>query len=102
VTTFLVAGVFATYLWRFIGALAASRIDPESPVFDWVRAVATALVAALVARLVFAPSGLLAESALAARLGAFAMGLVVFALTRKSVPWGVAAAAATMLVTSLF
>ena len=100
--TFIIAGVFATWLWRFIGALAASRIDPESPVFAWVRCVASALVAALVAHLIFAPSGLLAGSALWARLAAFAGGLIVFAISRRSVPWGVAAATAAMLVTTRF
>ncbi len=68
------AGVAATYVWRFLGVLFVARLDPHGAVLRWVRAVATALVAALVARMVLFPSGLLAETALAARLAGLAAG----------------------------
>ena len=40
----LVAGSAATYMWRFLGVVYASRLGPDSAVLDWVRAVATALI----------------------------------------------------------
>jgi hypothetical protein len=82
----LVAGFAVTYVWRFLGALAVTTLHPESAVLLWVRAVATALVAALVARLVTAPSGLLAETPALARYGGIVAGLVTFALVRRVEP----------------
>ena len=32
----VVAGGLATYLWRYLGALAAQRIDPDNIVLLWV------------------------------------------------------------------
>ena len=79
----LIAGFAVTYLWRFLGAVAVTSLHPESPVLLWVRAVATALVAALVARLISAPSGLLAEAPGLARYGGIAAGLIIFAGLRR-------------------
>ena len=82
----LIAGFAVTYVWRFLGALAVTTLHPESELLLWVRAVATALVAALVARLVTAPSGLLAEAPAVARYGGIAVGLATFALVRRVEP----------------
>ena len=79
----LIAGFAVTYVWRFLGALAVTTLHPESELLLWVRAVATALVAALVARLVTAPSGLLAEAPAVARFGGIAVGLLTFAVVRR-------------------
>jgi branched-subunit amino acid transport protein len=49
----IIAGGVATFIWRFAGIVASSHIDPDGPALRWVRAVATALVAALVARFVY-------------------------------------------------
>ena len=82
----LIVGFAVTYVWRFLGALAVTTLHPESEVLLWVRAVATALVAALVARLVSAPSGLLAEAPGVARYGGIIVGLVTFAVVRRVEP----------------
>src|SRR5262245_41954409 len=82
----LIAGFAVTYVWRFLGAVAVTSLDQESQVLLWVRAVATALVAALVARLVVTPSGLLAESPALARYGGIIVGLLTFAAVRRVEP----------------
>ena len=92
------SGVAVTYVWRLMGALLVSRIDPAGPVLIWVRAVATALVAALVARMVFLPSGLLAGSHLAARLAALGIGVALWRLAGRKVGAGVAAAVVGFLL----
>jgi hypothetical protein len=66
--------------WRWLGWIIGRRIDPEGDVFRWVRAVSTALVCALCARLVVFPAGALEGVPLAVRLGALAIGLGVFYL----------------------
>ena len=42
------AGFLATEIWRWLGLLVGSRLDVAGEVFQWVRAVATALVAGMV------------------------------------------------------
>ncbi|MBI1384423.1 MAG: AzlD domain-containing protein [Rhizobiales bacterium] len=74
----LIAGVLMTEPWRWAGALLARDIDVDSEIFRWVKAVSTALVAGLVARMVVFPSGALAEVALASRVGAFLVSVGVF------------------------
>lgn len=74
----LVAGFAVTYVWRMLGAVAVSHLNPEGEPLLWVRAVATALVAALVARIVLIPEGLLAGTLPASRFGALAIGIGVF------------------------
>jgi len=99
--TILLGGLAATYLWRWLGVLLVKRLDPQSPALLLVRAVATALVAALVARMVFFPSGLLAQTALAARLLALACGVAVWRFGGRSVERAVAATVAVFFLLQL-
>lgn len=99
VVKILVAGGLATYLWRYLGVLAAQRIDPENSALMWVRSVATALIAALVMRFVYAPSGLLAETLLASRTLALMTGMVAFFAAGRRLEAGVGAAALAMIGT---
>ncbi|HEV7246814.1 MAG TPA: AzlD domain-containing protein [Shinella sp.] len=75
-----VAGWLATDLWRWAGVLAGNRIDEKSEVLNWVKAVATALVAAVIAKLIFFPTGTLEASPLWLRLGSVVIGAVCFFL----------------------
>lgn len=90
------AGFAVTYVWRFLGVVAVKRIDPEGDVLLWVRAVATALVAALVMRISFAPAGVLAETTTPSRAAALAAGLGAYYLLGRRVEWGVAVTIATL------
>ena len=78
------AGFAATYLWRALAVVAVTRIDPESDLLLWVRAVSTALVAALVMRMIIAPSGVLATIAVEHRFAAVAIGIGAFYATSRS------------------
>ena len=88
-TLFLVAAV-PTGLWRVGGVLLARRISNQSEVFEWVRFVATALLAGVVAKLLANPSGVLAMAPLWGRMGAICISFVVFMLAKRSVLIGVA------------
>ncbi len=48
----LIAGSLPTHIWRYLGVLSAGRLSERSPLIGVVRAVASALVAAVIARLV--------------------------------------------------
>ena len=87
----LVAGTLATDIWRVIGVFAALRVDEGGEVFLFARAISTALVAALIARIVFFPPGALAEAPLVLRLGAFATGLAVYFAARRAMALGIVA-----------
>lgn len=84
-----VAGFIATDFWRWLGVLAGNRLNEESEVLNWVRAVATALVMAVTAKLIVFPTGTLADSPLWLRLAAAGIGFAVFVTTGKKVAVGV-------------
>lgn len=93
----VLVGFLPTEVWRSLAILAGRRVEEGSEVFRWVKAVATALLAAVVARLLFAPAGALAAVPLALRLAAVAGGVASFAVVRRSVFVGVAVGEAILI-----
>jgi Branched-chain amino acid transport protein (AzlD). len=91
-----VAGWLATDVWRWLGVLAGNRLDEDSEALHWVRAVATALVMAVTAKLIVFPTGTLADAPLWLRLGAAAIGFAAFLLSGQRV--GVAVVTSTLLL----
>lgn len=85
----LVAGVLATDVWRWLGVLAGNRLREDSEAMLWVRAVATALVAAVIARLVLNPTGTLAELPAWIRAGAALAGFAVYILSGQRIFFGI-------------
>lgn len=90
-------GVLAHEPWRWLGLAVGSQIDPNGALFRWVRAVSNALVAALVARLIFFPAGVLGTTSLGLRLTALAVGFAVFYLARQNLAVGVLAGCAVVV-----
>lgn len=96
----LIGGFAVTYVWRMLGALAAARVNPEGEIMLLVRAIATALIAALVARLVVQPEGLLATSLAVSRYLAILLGLG-FYFWRKRVELAVVTAITVFVAVEL-
>lgn len=94
----LLAGSLPTYFWRWLGVVLSGRIKEESEALVWVKAVATALVAGVIAQLVIEPSGALAETSVWVRLAAMAVGFAAFILARRMVLVGVGAGTLTLIV----
>lgn len=93
----VVAGWLATDIWRWLGVVAGNRIDERSETLTWVKAVATALVAAVIAKLILYPTGALETSPLWLRLGAVGAGVAAFFLGgRRRQVLGIAAAIVTL------
>lgn len=84
-----IAGWLATDFWRWLGVIAGNRLKEGSEVLNWVRAVATALVMAVTAKLIVFPTGVLEQSPLWLRIGAAVLGFVAFLLARQRVLVGV-------------
>jgi hypothetical protein len=74
----LVAGFAATDVWRFLGVYLGGRVKDDSEILVLVRAIATALVAAVIGNLIVYPSGALADTPLALRAGAAAVGFAAY------------------------
>ncbi|HTO31986.1 MAG TPA: AzlD domain-containing protein [Pararhizobium sp.] len=91
-----IAGWLATDLWRWLGVMARSRLREDSEVLNWVRAVATALVAAVIAKLILYPTGVLEHSPLWLRLGAVAAGAFAFFIGGRKPAIGIATAIAVL------
>ncbi|KPF44029.1 AzlD domain-containing protein [Rhizobium sp. AAP43] len=85
----LVAGWLATDIWRWLGVLAGNRLQEGSETLNWVRAVATALVMAVTAKLVVFPTGTLEASPLWLRLLAASIGFAAFLIAGQRVLVGV-------------
>ena len=58
----------ATFISRFSGALTSEKVKAKSKTFEWFNCVAYATLAALVARMIIFPAGVLADSSLAIRI----------------------------------
>jgi hypothetical protein len=74
----LLAGWLPTDMWRFIGVFIGGRVREDSQALVAVRAVATALVAGVIAQLILYPSGVLADSPVVLRIGAAAAGFLAY------------------------
>ena len=85
----VLVGFLPNEIWRVLGFAAARGLDESSEAVMWVRGVATAVLAAVIAKLtIFAP-GALADVPLFIRLAAVTCGLAAFFLIRRSVFAGV-------------
>lgn len=81
----------ATYLWRGLGVLLSGKVRADGEIFTWVGCVAYAMIAALIARMIFLPAGSLAATSLAERLAAITLALLAYYIGRKNLLLGILA-----------
>lgn len=93
----LIAGVLANGVWRLAGLALSSGVSEEGAIMAWVKAVSTALVAGLVARIVNFPTGALADISTPVRIGAFVIGICVFYAARRHIGLGILAGTASLI-----
>ncbi len=85
----IIAGWLATDIWRWMGVLAGGKLREDGELLIWVRSVATALVAGVIAKLILFPTGALEVTPLWLRVLAAACGFSVFLASRQKVVFGV-------------
>ena len=85
----LLAGWLTTDGFRFLGVYFGGRIAEDSEALVAVRALAAALVAAVIGNLVVFPSGALAEAPLWMRIASIAIGFAGYLALRKNVLLGI-------------
>jgi hypothetical protein len=93
----LVAGVIPNQVWRMLGLWLGSGLDEGSDLLVWVKAVATAILAGVIAEILVHPPGALASVPSVLRYGAVVAGFIVFMLTRRSIFAGVVSGEVFML-----
>jgi hypothetical protein len=85
----VLVGFLPNEVWRWLGLLAARGLDEDSQIIVWVRAVATAILAGVIAQLISTSSGVLATIPLGVRIAAAVAGFIAFLAMRRSVVAGV-------------
>jgi branched-subunit amino acid transport protein len=83
------AGFLPNEVWRVLGLWFGGGVDEGSEVLVWVRAVATAILAGVIAQILMQPPGALASVPDWLRYGAVAAGVIVFFATKRSIFAGV-------------
>ena len=74
----------ATFLSRFLGALTSQGINETSKLFMWFNCLAYATLAALIARTIIFPAGVLIEASYASRFIVVILSLFVFFMSKKN------------------
>lgn len=98
----LVAGALPNGVWRWATVFLTARLNDKSPVFIWVRHVATCLVAGVVAQLLLLPSGALAHVPLALRFGGLVVAVAAWRLARRNVLVGWLAGVGGLTAAAMF
>ena len=74
----------ATFLSRFLGALTSEGIKETSKLFKWFNCLAYATLAALIARTIIFPAGVLADASYYSRSIVVFLSLFVFFISKKN------------------
>tara|TARA_B100000161_G_scaffold40829_1_gene24750 strand:- start:575 stop:898 length:324 start_codon:yes stop_codon:yes gene_type:complete len=75
---------FATFLSRFLGVLSSENIKETTKIFRWFNCLAYSTLAALIARIVIFPSGLLSEVDYFVRIIVVILSIGLFFITKKN------------------
>jgi hypothetical protein len=93
----LLVGFLPNEMWRALGLVLARGLNEESEIVVWSRAVATAILAGVIAKLILYSPGDLAGIPLAVRVGAAVWGFFAFLTVKRSVFAGVVAGEVALL-----
>ena len=85
----ILVGFLPNEVWRVLGLVVVRGLNEDSQIIVWVRAVATAILAGVMAQLIMTTTGALAAIPLFVRIGAAALGFATFLVARRSVFVGV-------------
>ena len=75
---------FATYLSRFLGVVSSEKIEETSKIFRWFNCIAYSILAALIARMVIFPAGVLEEADLWLRLIVIIVSIIIFIISKRN------------------
>ena len=74
----------ATFLSRFLGVITSEGVKETSKLFKWFNCLAYATLAALIARTIIFPAGVLIDASYTSRLIVVLLSLLVFFISKKN------------------
>ena len=74
----------ATFLSRFLGAVTSQGIKETSKLFKWFNCLAYATLAALIARTIIFPAGILMDASYSSRLVVVLLSIFIFFVFKKN------------------
>ena len=74
----------ATFSSRFLGVITSEKIKENSKIFRWFNCLAYSTLAALIARIIIFPSGVLSEVDYLVRFIVIILSILIFYLTKKN------------------
>lgn len=98
----LLVGFLPNEFWRMLGLMLARGLNENSQIVLWSRAVATAILTGVVAKLIVFAPGDLASVPLGVRIAAAACGFAAFLAIRRSVFVGVVTGEAILVGPGLY
>ena len=93
----LITGFLSNEIWQMLGLWLGGDVDEGSELLVWARAVATAILAGVIAQILVSPPAAPAGVPDWSRCGAVAGGFAGFIATRRSIFAGVACGELIML-----
>jgi branched-subunit amino acid transport protein len=81
----IVFGFLPSEIWRVLAVFLSRGLNEQSEILQWVRAVAITLLAGVIAKLLFSPSGALAIVPLAGRFVPVLVGVSAYFATRSAI-----------------
>jgi hypothetical protein len=94
----VLVGYLPNEIWRVLGLVLARGLNEDSQIVVWSRAVATAILAGVIAKLILFSSGALSTIPITVRLTAAGCGFLAFLVVKRSVFAGVAVGEAVLLL----
>ena len=92
----------ATYSSRFLGVVSSVKVKETSKIFSWFNCIAYATLAALIARTIIFPAGILSETSYLSRFLVVFFSLSIFFLTKKNFVYPTILSAFMMAITNNF
>ncbi len=94
----ILIGYLPNEIWRVLGLVLARGLNEDSEIVVWSRAVATAIIAGVIAKLILFAPGALAGIPLVVRIVAAGCGFLAFLVAKRSVFAGVLVGEASLLL----
>ena len=88
----------ATFSSRFLGVVSSEGIKETSKLFKWFNCLAYATIAALIARTIIFPVGVLIDASYLSRFAVVILSLIVFFISKKNYVYPTIFSAASMAI----
>ena len=92
----------ATFLSRFLGAITSQGIKETSKIFKWFNCLAYATLAALIARTIVFPAGVLIDASYFSRSIVVILSLFVFFVSKKNYVYPTVFSAICIAILAIF